>query len=166
MMNEIEKILLEHADRYPLMQAQDYVKLLYQMHMGPGHFVRNPEDAVNRLRAERKEGETGVRLEPIGNGLARCYLSGGEGHLSDDAIADAFVVTANTFMMQPEALRASLDILADLSAGGKLPCEVGSYKENYVASGMPMVSHSDVYREAYRPAYRVVYEDLIKEKLK
>lgn len=164
-MNEIEKILLEHSARYPLMEAQDYVKLLYQMHMGPGHLVTNPEEALRRVKAERTTGQTGVRLEAIGNGLSRCYLDGGDGTLTDEAITDAFILTANTFMKQPDGLLEALEELTMLSAAGRIACDTEPYKSAYVASGMPPVSHSENYRRAYHPAYRVVFEDLIREKL-
>ena len=164
-MNEIEEILLTHSRRYPLMEPTDYVKLLYQMHMGPGHLVTDPGMAVKRVSEERKEGETGVRLEKIGNGLVRCYLSGEDGNISTEAIADAFILTANSFMKQPEALRASLNTLTELSKSGALPGGIEKFNQQYVAEGMPMVSHSDTYRENYHPSYRVVYENLIKEKL-
>ena len=36
-MEELERILREHAERYPLMQPTDAVKLIYQNEFGGGH---------------------------------------------------------------------------------------------------------------------------------
>ena len=57
---DIEKLLVRHARLYPLMQAQDFAKLLFQRFMGPGHLVESYETALDGIRAERPSGENGV----------------------------------------------------------------------------------------------------------
>ncbi len=41
--------------------------------------------------------------------------------------------------------------------------ELNEYLAKYIAAGCPMVSHSEIYRQAYKPAYRVVKVDRIRE---
>ena len=40
-MFELERILRQHADSYPLLQPTDAVKLIYQNEFGGGHLIRD-----------------------------------------------------------------------------------------------------------------------------
>ena len=46
-MEELKVILITHANRYPLMQPQDAVKLIYQNEFGGGHLIRDEEACLN-----------------------------------------------------------------------------------------------------------------------
>ena len=48
----MKEILLEHFHRYPQMQLQDAVKLLYQSEFGGGHMVTSPEKSLKSLEDE------------------------------------------------------------------------------------------------------------------
>ncbi len=48
----LEDILLQHFDRYPQMQPQDAVKLIYQQEFGPGHLIKDEKKALEYLRQE------------------------------------------------------------------------------------------------------------------
>ena len=53
----------------------------------------------------------------------------------------------------------SLSLLTELTRNGQMPFSeenLSAYLAGYSAAGFPMVSHSDIYRNAYRPAYRVL----------
>ena len=64
---DFEKIVLLHAEKYPLMQAQDFVKLAYQAAFGCGHMVKGTENALLRVQSERNN-TYAVFAEDIGNG--------------------------------------------------------------------------------------------------
>ena len=49
---ELLNILKDHLQRYPQMQPQDVVKLLYQNEFGPGHLISDPLVCLNRLKDE------------------------------------------------------------------------------------------------------------------
>ncbi len=83
---ELLTILKEHLARYPKMQPQDVVKLLYQNEFGPGHLVSDRTSCIERLEAEAakvredtaakvRQDETVPVIEDIGNGLARVNLA-------------------------------------------------------------------------------------------
>ena len=40
-MEELEKILQDHAKRYPQMEPTDGVKLIYQNEFGGGHLIKD-----------------------------------------------------------------------------------------------------------------------------
>ena len=48
----MKEILLEHFHRYPQMQLQDAVKLLYQSEFGGGHMITSPEKSLKSLEDE------------------------------------------------------------------------------------------------------------------
>lgn len=49
---ELERILAEQYRRYPCMQVQDAVKLIYQNEFGGGHMISDREESLARLRDE------------------------------------------------------------------------------------------------------------------
>ena len=77
----MREILLAHARRYPNMESQDYMKLLYQSEFGPGHLVDAQGGRVlERLQEEFAqavgEGYAPTQVvEDIGGGLCRFHLS-------------------------------------------------------------------------------------------
>ena len=44
-------ILLRHAARYPLMEATDFAKLIYQSAFAGGHLISSRQAALERLKA-------------------------------------------------------------------------------------------------------------------
>lgn len=157
---DIEMLLVRHARLYPLMQAQDFAKLLFQRFMGPGHLVESYETALDGIRAERPSGENGVWLEDIGNGLCRCHMAGGRIKMSDEALAERFFRTAAHFVPDKAGLIEALDHLPRLAQAGLLPLSPQAarrFTEEYTSAGCPMTRHSQVYRDAYRPMYRVIF---------
>ena len=77
-MEELERILREHAERYPAMEPTDAVKLIYQNEFGGGHLIRDEEACLRYLRREYAavERDTAMPLyEDIGNGLVRVNLA-------------------------------------------------------------------------------------------
>ena len=76
-MEELERILREHAKKYPKMQPTDAVKLIYQNEFGGGHLIRDEQACLNYLRREYESGEKDASIplyENIGNGIVRVNL--------------------------------------------------------------------------------------------
>ena len=48
----LEDVLARHFAKYPLMEPQDAVKLIYQMEFGPEHLIRDEGKALSMLRQE------------------------------------------------------------------------------------------------------------------
>lgn len=166
--DRLEDILVNHYKKYPRMQMQDLVKLIYQNEFAGGHMVNNKAESLERLREEL----AGIRnasgspvpgsglFEDIGNGSCRLHLRGfGSRLVSLETINSIFVYTANANKGSMAGFEDKLEVLRDLCGRGILPYSVSSlddYLSVYKMKGCPPVSHSETYREAYSPAYRVV----------
>ncbi len=158
-----EKALLRHVARYPLMQPQDAVKLLYQSEFGSGHMVADPAENLQRLRQEcptTGQDESAPLFEEIGGGFCRINLrvSGAEEAVVA-AIHRMFIAGANNPCGSMQGFEQKLELLRELAEMERLPFSLASlesYLESYRRQGMPAVSHSHEYHQAYSPAYRVV----------
>ncbi|MBR5867923.1 MAG: hypothetical protein IKZ21_00640, partial [Clostridia bacterium] len=160
-MTDLATILRQHAARYPAMEPQDGVKLLYQSTFGGGHIVANAETAIARLTAERA-GVTMTQkplLEPIGDHV-RLHLDSLEGEgLSSNLLGRLFCLSARRTVGDMDTFRTRLDLLRRLTAEGVFGFDSDALEEclhSYAEAGYPMVSHSEAYRAAYDPAYRVL----------
>lgn len=162
MMNTMnfEQIVLAHAEKYPIMQAQDYVKLAYQAAFGCGHMASGFENALVRVRSECAGDGCSARVEDIGNGYARLHLTGGEYPLSSETAARMFILSAEAAAEESkEAFFTLLKTLTDLSREHKIAPTEAEMNEKICFvqnNNFAPVSHTEVYRAAYHPAYRVV----------
>ena len=159
----LTEILAFHAARYPLMQPQDAVKLLYQHSFGIGHLIPDSRTFHERLirESETAAPEPGIPLtEPIGNGLVRVMLNSPDfSHISAEELTAVCIRTAAEPLDSMEIFLEKLAVLEDACRDalfGFTPKELEDHLTAYRAAGCPAVSHSEVYREAYHPAYRVV----------
>lgn len=164
---DVKALILKHYELYPGMQTQDVVKLLYQNEFGPGHFIADEAESLQRLQEEWASLEAfstdKAAFEYIGNNLCRLYL----GALKDSGISlktinRFFVNTANSVQGSIEVFEEKLDILKESCKEGLLPYpaeELEGYLSSYRERGYPPVSHSEKYRALYSPAYRVVRKE-------
>lgn len=159
----MRQLLLDHLKRYPLMQIQDCVKLLFQSRFGCGHFVGEPEKSLKRLQKELEAcgfEDTAPLFEPLGGGYCRLHLSAlAPDQLSPDTLNRMFVFSSGQAADGKDAFEGDLALLGEMIREGALPFSAAdweAYLARYRAEGYPAVSHSGVYREAYRPAYRVL----------
>jgi uridine kinase len=178
---ELKKILIEHYKRYPCMQVQDMVKLIYQNEFAGGHLVGSREESLARLREEYMSvvekfqyAETDAAgpsfsessrllFEDIGNRLCRINLAALVRYpICLETVNSFFVYTANTHKGDAGSFEHKLEILKNICDKGVLPfrsSDLEEYIRPYRAQGYPAVSHSDIYRKTYRPAYRIVNSD-------
>lgn len=171
-METLEQILHSHAKKYPLMEPQDAVKLIYQNVFGGGHLISDLTACRRKLRQEiaATPQEPGAQLlEYIGNGVVRVKLNAlvGSGYSAEQLGYD-FVLSAREHTGSMNGFLLKLDILRKVTAAGAFGFsseDLERYLENYKQAGYPMVSHSEQYRQAYRPAYRIVLLRILPEVL-
>lgn len=159
----MKSILLAHAEKYPMMEPTDAVKLLYQSEFGGGHLIKDPASCLNYLHQEYRATtpKSDIPLtEEIGNGFVRIHLAAlKENVLSVEELGEIFLLSAAQLHGNMDSFREKLSILTKLTQDGKMPFSaeaLASYLKEYEQIGFPPVSHSEVYRGAYHPAYRVV----------
>ncbi|MBR3106261.1 MAG: hypothetical protein IKH30_03630 [Clostridia bacterium] len=169
----LEDILLQHFDKYPQMQPQDAVKLIYQQEFGPGHLIRDERKALAFLQQEMAgagEPLPGEALyESIGNGLCRLNLRPckAKGIPAED-ILRLFTETANGTQGDKKRFTAGIHVLQKLAEEDETPFEpvlLDIFLAKYPRT-CPAVHHSAAYRMACQPAYRVVSQKRLKDYLK
>ncbi len=167
-MEDIITVLKEHLKRYPKMQPQDIVKLLYQYEYGPGHMIKNDAMTLYNLMKEWDETEADPSMplyENIGHMMSRVNIAKAKTMFTPEEINDLFVRTANIqkgsmadFMRDMKAIRRNLP---------ELHCsfsetEYDEYLAWYRSEGYPAVHHSKLYRETYDPHYRIIFTNMIR----
>ena len=166
-MDELKQILITHAQRYPLMEPTDAVKLLYQNEFGGGHLIRDEAACLNYLHREYgaiSQCPDSPLTEHIGNGLVRVHLAALDAYgCSPEDLGRCFIRSAALHQGSLESFLAKLELLRTMAAEGLMPfsaAELEAYLVSYQAAGYPMVSHSEAYRQAYHPGYRIVLENV------
>ena len=161
-MEDFERILLYHFEKYPVMMPVDAVKLCYQSAFGCGHLVKNKDFALSMLKKELEETapDFDARLfEPIGGGYVRLDLHRAKADkIPEEKIAGIFMESANSG--EKNEIEPKLEFLKKLAKEGKTPFSENSLLEYLSEYNGEMVSHSEIYRKAYAPAYRVILEKL------
>lgn len=161
-MEDFEKILLYHFEKYPLMAPVDAVKLCYQSAFGCGHLVKNKDFALSMLKKELGEtaSDPNAQLfEPIGGGYVRLDLHKAKAiGVPEEKITEIFIKSAN--FGEKTDFEPKIELLKKLAEKGKTPFSERELSEYLSGYNGEMVSHSEKYRKSYSPAYRVVLEKL------
>ena len=171
-METLEQILHNHAKKYPLMEPQDAVKLIYQNVFGGGHLIRDPAACRCALQHEYEvtpQDPYAPVLEIIGNGMARVMLNAlDRSGYSAEQLGYDFVRSAREHTGSMNGFLLKLEILRKVTASGAFGFsseELEEYLDAYQRSCYPMVSHSEQYRQAYQPAYRIVQLRILPEEM-
>ena len=160
-MEELKQILIRHAQRYPLMEPTDAVKLVYQNEFGGGHLIKDPVACLAYLQREYEAVEKDPQIslyEEIGNGIVRVNLAA----LPEDQLeqlGQTFIRSAAAHNGTLTRFLEKLDVLCQLAKVGTFHFDIDvldAYLTEYKAAEYPPVSHSVAYREAYHPAYRII----------
>ena len=173
-MEETKRILLTHFRRYPQMQIEDFIKLIYQNTFGPKHFGDNPTISyiktflTDELTSSTYYHETPY-YEVIGSDYVRVSLKAiTENKLSIDELAKYFMKTIDTTSNPTENTYTIFDqkisLLLTLIKEGRihLPyAESIAFIQTYQANKILPIHHSEVYKKNYHPHYRVVKKSFI-----
>ena len=158
------EVFRAHAVRYPLMEPQDWYKLIYQSEFGAGHLITDANAARARFFDEWEKaglaGQHETLEEAVGSGLCRLNLRPARSSgLYAEAVFDAFLSGAAFACGSHAGLMKKLllleGFLAAENAGGALD-DLRIFFYGIAAEGFPMVSHSEAYRVQYRPSYRII----------
>ena len=120
----MRQLLLNHFEKYPLMQLQDCVKLLYQCHFGCGHFLTDPAQTLLRLQNEYETCRpiAGPLLEPVGPNYCRLYLSALDtSKLSLETLGSLFTYSSQQPVSSKAVFEADLALLGEMIRQRELP---------------------------------------------
>lgn len=168
----IRNILADHFDKYPKMQPQDAVKLIFQHEFGPGHMITDNKKALKTLEQEiaslSSSGNEPL-YESIGNGLCRlnlrpCLKKG----IPLKDILFLFLDTAKSVQGDKKQFLKKLQLLEQMANRDETPffaAELDYYLILYREKGCPAVHHSAIYNASYHPAYRIVFQKKLKDYL-
>lgn len=168
LLNDLKYIIETHVAKYPKMQPQDVVKLVYQHVFGNGHMISSREASLDFMKKEYESvrfahsGEDWSKVafaEDIGNWYTRVNLLAIKDEEQLISLNDAFVASAELGGGNQEYFLSRLYFLRELASYGLFEFDeedMEEYLEQYEKDGYPVVSHSGVYKEFYDPAYRVI----------
>lgn len=166
---DMKDILMEQQEKYPLMEAVDYYKLIYQHTFGVRHELTDEATSLERLVEEYGKVSNNHKRqafsEPIGNGYVRVHLASKEITRENLVVLNKlFIATSNYLEGTIREFEAKLDELLELSKQDKLTINSQRVEDViafYKSKSYPAVSHSDVFREYYEAHYRVIAERYI-----
>lgn len=157
--------LLNFAVCRPLAQPQDFVKRLYQSELGGGHMISDEQACMTYLQQEvsglsEKQLQEDI-FEPMEGDFCLMNLSAVKA-VSVELIGRIFIESAKE--VAPDAMERFQQKLSVLQALCEerpehfafSPADLAAYVQSFSESGMPLLRHSEAYRQAYHPAYRVV----------
>lgn len=169
----MKNILKEHYNRYPRMQIQDMVKLIYQNEFAGGHLIENEKESLNFLKEELNRIDSSLsnvhidrEFEYIGNNLYRLYLDVIKNKkIQPRTVNSFFINTAKKIKGSLESFLNKLEILRHSCVNKELPFsleDLEGYLSEYKNKGYPPESHSPAYRNEYKPSYRIVSSEYYK----
>ena len=156
---EIGRCLGEQKKRYPLMDEEDVVKLVFQGMLGVGHLVSSEEDALAWLRKEM-DGLVPDMEEPLAEKISTYWIrvnlrAAKAMERSAEELAYQLFRSAQMKPL-PFTRRDVYDFCMKLDGFDpeKMKAAAGQVLDD---NWLPR--HSETYRQAYAPAYRVMYKD-------
>lgn len=137
-----------HKNKYHKMTTQDIVKLLYQNHFGPGHFIKDIDTIKNYYNHESNIINVNINnnlYEHIGNNFVRVNLYPYNNYFNKEYLINAFYESSlfdfNNCMFKERFKNILLEIDND------------GFLNNY---NYDNVHHSLIFNNEYNPHYRVV----------
>jgi hypothetical protein len=139
-------ILQQHLAKYPEMQIQDMLKLLYQREFAGGHIIKDANSSFQYLISELNEIEPDNNyelFEDIGKDYVRVNLQAFKYlNLNPVKLNEVFVKSANANKGTIENFENSI-----------LELKSDPFLENYHNE---VLHHSSIYVTNYNPHYRVI----------
>ena len=154
----MKQLIAWHKARYPLMESQDQVKLLFQAMLGCGHLLGSHEQVAARIQAEMDQLSPDSQeplTEPAGPMYMRVNLrrAMAEG-IHAEWLAGMMIHSRQPLHTREDAANLAAQLLPEKSANDVIS------KLRSDASWLP--SHTAGYHAAYHPAYRIISTDWLK----
>ncbi len=162
----LDEYILAQLQAHPSMQPQDVVKLCYQASFGAEHLLGDISAAKGYFDAEFNETPAAELplYEEISDGYARVNIAPWKKRgLPAQWLFRLFLASAAQNPDGKEKMQQALTLAEALVPEFSFSKEEwNDYVNQYRASGMPSVHHSEAYRDAEKPAYRIVRKDYLR----
>jgi len=167
-MKFIKNLLTDHVQRYPNMQLEDVYKLLQQAALGAGHAadsIESLESAFEQELSTLGDGPTELLIDPISpdGKIARAHIRAlAASKINPKVLFEAFVKTTRDEIESKDKLRKFCNCVIDISEEDILPfpsIDIQNLFSELLERDLPILRHSDIFREAYKPAYRIINLD-------
>lgn len=168
LLNDLKNVIEANVARYPKMQPQDVVKIVYQHVFGNGPVAGTKEENWKFIQKEYEtvrfanQGEERLDvpfMEDLGNWYARINLLAVPNETRLETLNDAYMATACINSGNMEYFLSRLYFLKELTEYGMFEFglkQLEEYLSEYEKMGYPSPVHSGRYKEFYDPAYRVI----------
>ncbi len=168
---ELRYIIKLHGKKYPEMQAEDLIKLIYQGEFGAEADISDPDKTLKEISAlmDRSRECPGEELvTDIGGGFVRLSLYRAKtSGLTPEAVNAAHILSLAHVHGDKKRLEEKLSRAAELICEDNpfsfTPEEFKSRVSDYLKQGGGAVEHSPAYRERYGAEYAVVARWLTQE---
>ena len=161
------RLLLEHYNKYPKLEAQDVLKFIFQSACGCEHLVTDRARAIEYIRSEYQNAPAGEpKIDALDGNYSRVYLSCINDEFTAEDLVDIFLRSARCEPDSTEKIEEKLSVARELIESGEIKLDLGEFDalaEKWRGLGFPAIHHSNAFRETYRPAYRVIHNDLLGE---
>ena len=162
MTDELKTIIKNHIKKYPEIELQDILKLLFQSEFGPKHLTTNEIEAFKNLSKEvqnttHKNDEE--LFEDIGSGALRLNLKALPDGTDLNYINKVILQSAEDFSGTNEKLVVKFGLLVVMAQNNEIPFDIERVRNEtnaFAKNGFKPVSHSESYKKAYSPSYRVI----------
>ncbi|MBO7487033.1 MAG: hypothetical protein J6T58_00645 [Bacteroidales bacterium] len=179
-----EAAIARQLKEYPQSRVQDIYKSFCQDYLGPEHLIPDPEYARNYLKSElagfREDLDNHLYEEPsqmycpVGDqgNYVRVDLSAVlKGRVSEDALLDAFVRSANEgWKVSPEEWIAKWNDIAGIIRKhfSDIPGAEQDLArlDSLIREGNLIMHHSPEFEAAYHPHYRIISKDIFESDIK
>lgn len=150
----LQTLLAWHRDRYPMMQAQDTVKLIFQAYRGCGHLL-GPEEAVAHRIADECAGLSPSADEPLTEPLGERYVRLNLRRAMHEGLRPLWIARLMRLSCADEPYGTVADVIHAVQALDQDECLQDALiplleNEDWLPS------HSAAYHQHYAPAYRVI----------
>ncbi len=146
--------LKEHLLKYPKMNFQDGIKLIFQATFGANHLIKNKDKSLFEIEKEWTQKRDMPLFEPIGPYYVRANINAFE--------KNELPLLNLLFIKGAKENCQEIDLSPIKEVWGQ------EALSEYLKGGIRPVSHSEDYKKEYKPAYRVIpkiyaeYWDIIK----
>lgn len=159
----LSPVLAWHRTHFPIMTAQDIVKLVFQAYCGCGHLLDNEDAVLRRIEAESSQllpDATEPLLQPLGQYIRLNLRRAMAASIAPRWIARMMRLSAMDFDGQAArafAAEALLSMNVEATDEATLSQqELHTAARRLLEEPQWLPGHSEAYHRAYQPAYRVI----------